>query len=54
MQLDSTFIGTVSTWVVAAWMTAHSIAWIVVEGYRLWRSTLIKLRMIHNQKEAGE
>ncbi len=39
---------------VVGWWIMHSASWALVEGYRLWRSTRIKLEHIKGSKEAEE
>lgn len=40
--------------VVVGWLLAHTTSWILVESYRLYHSTRIKLRRIAEQTEAEE
>jgi hypothetical protein len=45
---------TVGTAAVVLWIVAHMLCWMVVEAYRLWRATLLKLRRLAKQKAVDE
>ena len=44
----------IGTAAVIIWMALHMVSWTLVEGFRLYRSTLIKLKRIAQQTEAEE